>query len=162
MSPGNRQELLSRPWLLPPGRPAAAGVSRSSLSSSSSSSSSRGLHWPGTSWVSSRLVIEPEEFLNFYPHLLSQRVKERLEAGVLGAIKHYFFCQLFCRLQGLGVGASCPAAVHRLPVHSQQELLCRPVISYQPQLQEGGQGGPEPGELGRPSKPSGFKLTVRY
>lgn len=77
---------------------------------------------------------------------------------MLGAMKHYFFFNylyfFFYRLQGLGVGASCPAAIHGLPVHSQQELLCRPVISYQPHLQEGGQGGPEHGELGLPSKPA--------
>lgn len=54
----------------------------------------------------------------------------------------------FHRLQGLAGGASCPAAIHRLPVNSQQELLYRPVISYQPRIQEGGQGSPEHGELG--------------
>lgn len=64
-----------------------------------------------------------------------------------------FFLLLFFfdRLQGLGGGASCPAAIHRLLVNSQQELLCRPVISYQPHIQEGGQGNPEHGELDMPS-----------
>lgn len=58
MSPVNRQEPLSRHWLLPPGRLGLASVSWSSCSLCSSSSLSQGQHWPGTSWVSSGLLIQ--------------------------------------------------------------------------------------------------------
>lgn len=66
MSPANRWELLYRPWLLSPKRPGPASVPWSSLSSFSSSSLSQGLHWPGTSWVRSRLLIQLwKEVLSF-------------------------------------------------------------------------------------------------
>lgn len=54
---------------------------------------------------------------------------------------------LFNRVQGLGVGASCGAAVHGPPVHPEQELLNCSVFSRQPHIQKGGQRSAGHGEM---------------
>lgn len=52
------------------------------------------------------------------------------------------------RPQGLGFGASCPAAVHSLHVHPQQELLRWVVLSHQRCVRKRSQGSKDHGEQG--------------